>query len=242
MTTTSEQAVLEATGEDFSEPKLLSVRIRTRAALRKIIDRITPGMTEEEGRMQAVSILREARLRKGWHKVLVRFGTNTTKNFDDPSEPGVVLGHNDIFFIDIGPIFDGCEGDAGETVAVGDDPDMIRAAHEVRVLWQEVRGRWLADGLTGKNLYAFATQAAHEMGWELNLELTGHRLSEFPHDAHYDGTLSDVGFRPSEARWVLEMQIRHPEREFGAFFEDLLLEDDELQAISYAPPANGKSG
>jgi methionyl aminopeptidase len=242
MTTTSEQDVLEATGEDFSQPKLLSVRIRTRAALWKIIDRISPGMTEEEGRTEALHILREARLRKGWHKVLVRFGTNTTRNFDDPSEPGIVLGEDDIFFIDIGPIFDGCEGDAGETVALGRDPDMIRAARDVKVLWQAVRGRWLADGLTGRNLYAFATQAAHDMGWELNLELTGHRLSEFPHDAHYDGTLSGVGFRPSEARWVLEMQIRHPEREFGAFFEDLLLEDDELQSFSYAKPATAKSG
>ena len=35
---------------------------------------------------------------------------------------------------------------------------------------------------------------------------------------------------------MLEIQIRHPEREFGAFFEDLLLEDDELQAFSYAKP------
>jgi methionyl aminopeptidase len=242
MTTTSEQDVLEATGEDFSQPKLLSVRVRTRQALWKIADHISPGMTEEEGRSEAVRILRDARLRKGWHKVLVRFGTNTTKNFDDPSDPGVVLGPDDIFFIDIGPIFDGCEGDAGETVAVGGDPDMIRAARDVKVLWQQVRGRWRADGLTGKSLYAFATQAAHDMGWELNLELTGHRLSEFPHDAHYDGTLSDVGFRPSEARWVLEMQIRHPEREFGAFFEDLLLEDDELQSFSYAKPAKAKSG
>jgi methionyl aminopeptidase len=242
MTTTSEQQVLEATGEDFSQPKLLSVRVRTRQALWKIAEHISPGMTEEEGRSEAVRILRDARLRKGWHKVLVRFGTNTTKNFDDPSEPGVVLGSDDIFFLDIGPIFDGCEGDAGETVAVGGDPDMIRAARDVKVLWQQVRGRWRADGLTGRGLYAFATQAAHDMGWELNLELTGHRLSEFPHDAHYDGTLSDVGFRPSEARWVLEMQIRHPEREFGAFFEDLLLEDDELQSFSYAKLAKAKSG
>ncbi len=241
MTTTSEQELLEATGEEFSQPQLLSVRVRTRAALWKIAENIAPGMTEEEGRAVAVHVLRDARLRKGWHKVLVRFGSNTTKNFDDASEPGVVLGDNDIFFIDIGPIFDGCEGDAGDTVAVGNDPDMIRAAGDVKVLWQQVRARWLADGLTGKHLYAFATQAALDLGWELNLELTGHRLSEFPHDAHYDGTLADVGFRPSEARWVLEVQIRHPEREFGAFFEDLLLEDDALQALSYAKASGGKS-
>ena len=234
MTTTRDQEVLEATGLDFDEQKLLSVRVRTRHALWKIAEHISPGMTEEQGRVEAVRILRDARLRKGWHKVLLRFGRNTTKNFDSPSDPGVVLGPDDIFFIDIGPIFDGCEGDAGDTIAVGDDPDMARAAADVKVLWQQVRARWLADGLTGKKLYAYAVEAAHDMGWELNLELTGHRLSEFPHDAHYDGTLSDVGFRPTDGRWVLEIQIRHPEREFGAFFEDLLLEDDELQSFSYA--------
>jgi Xaa-Pro aminopeptidase len=237
MTTASEQEVLEGTGHDFSLQKLFSVRIRTRRTLWKIADRMKPGMTEEEGRVEAVHVLRDTSLRKGWHKVLIRFGVNTTKNFDDPSEPGVVLGENDIFFIDIGPIFDGCEGDAGDTMVVGHDPDMARAAVDVKILWQKVRARWLADGLTGRNLYAYATRAAQEMGWELNLELTGHRLSEFPHDAHYDGTLSDVGFRPTAGKWVLEIQIRHPEKEFGAFFEDLLIEDDENQSFSYARSA-----
>ena len=234
MTTTNDQEGLEATGLDFDLQKLLSVRVRTRHALWKIVDQISPGMTEEQGRAEAVRILRAARLRKGWHKVLLRFGPNTTKNFEEPSEPGIVLGDDDIFFIDIGPIFDDCEGDAGETIAVGDDPDKVRAAADVKTLWQQVRACWLTDGLTGQKLYGYAVQAAHDMGWELNLELTGHRLSEFPHDAHYDGTLSDIGFRPTDARWVLEIQIRHPERNFGAFFEDLLLEDDELQAFSYA--------
>ena len=119
---------------------------------------------------------------------------------------------------------------------------MVRAAGDVKVLWQQVRARWLADGLDRQaSLRSSPPQAARGPGLELNLELTGHRLSEFPHDAHYDGTLADVGFRPSEARWVLEMQIRHPEREFGAFFEDLLLEDDVLQALSYAKASGGKS-
>jgi methionyl aminopeptidase len=237
MITTREREVVEGIGAAFSLRQLLSVRVRTRQAVWKIADRISPGMTEEEGRAAAVQVLRQSMLRKGWHKVLVRFGSNTTKNFDDPSDPGVVLGENDIFFIDIGPVFDDCEGDAGETVAVGNDPDMVQAATDVKVLWQGVRARWLSEGLTGKCLYAYATEAAREMGWELNLELTGHRLSEFPHKAHYDGTLADVGFRPTESLWVLEIQIRHPQREFGAFFEDLLLEDDDVQALSYSKSA-----
>jgi hypothetical protein len=42
---------------------------------------------------------------------------------------------------------------------------------------------------------------------------------------------------PRGSLWVLEIQIRHPNREFGAFFEDLLLEDDELQAFSFSRPS-----
>jgi len=30
---------------------------------------------------------------------------------------------------------------------------------------------------------------------------------------------------PASGLWVLEIQLRHPTRPFGAFFEDLLLED-----------------
>ena len=46
-----------------------------------------------------------------------------------------------------------------------------------------------------------------------------------------------MGFRPSSGLWVLEIQIRHPSREFGAFFEDLLLVDDEQQRLAYGSPA-----
>jgi methionyl aminopeptidase len=189
-------------------------------------------MPEDTGRTLAATVLRDAGLRKGWHKILVRFGQNTIKNFEDPSTPGVVLGDDDIFFLDIGPIYEGCEGDAGDTFAVGDDPEMAKAAGDVKSIWNATRQCWLADGLTGMALYRFAEETAQELGWQLNLELTGHRLSEFPHDAHYDGTLDTVDFRPSDLRWMLEIQIRHPRRDFGAFFEDLLLEDDLLQAES----------
>jgi methionyl aminopeptidase len=223
---------LEATAEAVLPLQILDVRTRTRGALREIAGRITPGMTEDSGRKLAATVLREAGLRKGWHKIVVRFGQNTTKNFEDPSTPGVALGDDDIFFIDIGPIYEGCEGDAGDTFAVGDDPEMIKAAEDVRSIWTATRQRWVDDGLTGMALYQFAEEKARQLGWQLNLELTGHRLSEFPHDAHYDGTLDKVDFRPSDLRWMLEIQIRHPQRDFGAFFEDLLLEDDRLQAES----------
>ncbi len=228
----SSRETLEATAEAVLPRQILDVRSRTRAALREIADLITPGMPEDSGRTLAATVLRDAGLRKGWHKILVRFGQNTIKNFEDSSTPGVVLGDDDIFFLDIGPIYEGCEGDAGDTFAVGDDPEMAKAAGDVKSIWTATRQRWLSDGLTGMALYQFAEETAQDLGWQLNLELTGHRLSEFPHDAHYDGTLDTVDFRPSDLRWMLEIQIRHPKRDFGAFFEDLLLEDDNLQAES----------
>ena len=229
---------LEGIAEAVLPVQILDVRTRTRDALREIAAGITSGMSEETGQTLAATVLRDAGLRKGWHKILVRFGQNTTKNFEDPSTPGVVLGDDDIFFLDVGPIYEGCEGDAGDTFVVGDDPEMTKAAEDVKSIWAATRHRWLHDGLTGMALYQFAEETAQQLGWQLNLELTGHRLSEFPHDAHYDGTLDRVDFRPSDLRWMLEIQIRHPTRDFGVFFEDLLIEDDRLQAQSLSLSTN----
>jgi hypothetical protein len=72
------------------------------------------------------------------------------------------------------------------------------------------------------------------------MDLSGHRLSDFPHSAHYDGSLADVAFRPNPNLWVLEIAIAHPERQFGAFYEDLLLEDQSFP--SWALSAAGVAG
>jgi len=238
---TAVREALEANGEGFTPSRLLDVRDRTRAALWEIAGRMAPGLSEEEARRVAADVLRDHGLRRGWHKVLVRFGPNTTLNFDDPSPEGTVLDEDDIFFVDIGPIYGGCEGDAGDTFTVGDDPDMHRAVTDVYGLWHQVRTEWALRATTGVDLYRLAEERAEALGWVLNLELTGHRLSSFPHSAHYDGTLSTVDFAPSDLLWVLEIQIKHPDRPFGAFFEDLLLYDDVLQARSHRS-ASGTAG
>jgi Xaa-Pro aminopeptidase len=216
---------IEAIGEAFSVERQLDVRARTHKALHTIAARIQPGMVEEDAVAMGREVLGEMGMRKGWHRVIVRFGPNTTKDFMADSEPGVVLGDSDIFFIDIGPVYEETEGDAGETFVFGDDPEHHRAKKDVRALWDEVRDLWFEQGLTGPALYAYAEKAAAERGWRLNLDLSGHRLSEFPHEAHYDGSLADADLHPKPNLWVLEMAIAHPERKFGAFYEDILLED-----------------
>ncbi|HUB71750.1 MAG TPA: M24 family metallopeptidase [Acidimicrobiales bacterium] len=231
MTTTVQQAAqIEGTGTNYEVAKLLDVRDRTRHAIYKIAAGISPGMVEEDARAMARDVLRSLGMRRGWHHVITRLGANTTKDFMALSEKGVTLGRNDIFFVDIGPIYGDTEGDAGETFVVGDDPAHHKAKHDVRAIWEDVRARWFSTGATGQELYDFAQQEAAKRGWELNLDLSGHRLSDFPHSAHYDGPLAEIAFRPNPNLWVLEIAIVHPERQFGAFYEDLLLEDQSFPA------------
>ena len=220
---------IEAIGTNFSVAKQLEVRARTHEALHMIAANITPGMVEEDAAAMARDLLGTMDMRKGWHRVIVRFGSNTTKDFEAKSDPGIVLGTDDIFFIDIGPIYGDTEGDAGETFVFGDDPEHHKAKHDVRALWDEVRNLWREKGLTGPELYDHAIKAAEQRGWVLNLDLSGHRLSEFPHEAHYDGSLADAALYPKPNLWVLEMAIRHPTKPFGAFYEDLLLDDQSFE-------------
>ncbi len=219
---------LEGTGETFSVAQLMDVRSRTRNAVGSIADQVEVGMVEEDAKVMARETLSGLGMRRGWHHIIVRFGPNTTKDFMERSDPGVVLGADDIFFVDIGPIYDGCEGDAGDTFVVGSDPDHHRAKQDVRTIWDRVRDQWFAEGTTGHELYDFAIETTKSLGWRLNLDLSGHRLSDYPHSAHYDGSLADVEFRPNPNLWVLEIAIVHPDRRFGAFYEDLLLEDQSF--------------
>jgi len=219
------QETLEAVGAPFSVERMLEVRAKTRAAINEIAANIKVGMVEEDAVEMAKEMLAARSMLRGWHDVYVRFGPNTLKTFGAPSDPGVVLGATDLFFLDIGPVFEDWEGDGGATFTVGDDPSMAQCARDAEKLFHLVRRKWLLDRSSGKSLYEFAVAEAQKLGWELNMDLSGHRLSDFPHAAIYDGPLADVDFTPSPLLWILEIHIRHPEQRFGAFFEDMLLDD-----------------
>jgi Xaa-Pro aminopeptidase len=214
---------VERVGTNYDREHMLIVRKMTLDAMSRIAEAVRPGMVEEDAVAEGRKILKEMGLMRGWHGVRVRFGPNTLKVFRAPSEPGTILQENDIFFIDIGPVWQKWEGDAGNTYVVGTDAEMHRCKHDVRVLFDRVQAKWRADSLTGRDLYDFANAEARSMGWELNLDTSGHRLADFPHEALYSGALSAVNFAPTADLWVLEIQIRHPERQIGAFYEDLLL-------------------
>lgn len=223
---TDDKAQVEAVGEHYDTEMMLLVRRKTRQAMHNIAAAIRPGMLEEEAMELARRTLQDAQMLRGWHGIHVRFGPNTLKPFGAPSEPGVVLQNDDIFFIDIGPVWEKWEGDAGDTFVVGNDQEMHRAAHDVRRLFKDVHAKWRTDGSSGQVLYQYAEARALEMGWQLNLQMNGHRLADFPHAAIHKGSLAAASFTPSTNLWMLEIQIRHPARPFSAFYEDLLLDNE----------------
>lgn len=220
-----EQSSLEKVGAAFTKEQMLMVRGKTRKIIHEIAARCKPGMLEEDAVEMAKGIMTENQMLRGWHDVYVRFGSNTMKTFGAESDPGIVLGENDIMFIDIGPVFEKWEGDGGDSFVFGNDAEMAKCADDARRLFHIVRKKWESEGSSGKELYEFASDEAKKMGWELNLDLSGHRLSDFPHAVIYDGPMADVGFCPSPLLWVLEIHIRHPTKQYGAFFEDMLLDD-----------------
>ncbi|MFG6101795.1 M24 family metallopeptidase [Leptothoe sp. EHU-05/26/07-4] len=220
---TLEQQVLERTQANFSEDLFFASRDRSFEAVRRISRQIQVGMLEEEANEIAIATLQDMGARQNWHQPCVRFGPNTIKTIGADSVSGIRLGENDIYFIDVGPVWGNYEGAAGDTFVTGENLILRRCADDVKHIFQAVSDKWKIDALGGDSLYKFAQDIAHQMGWVLNMDLSGHRLGDFPHDVYYKGGLADISFCPSSKLWVLEIQIRHPHRAFGAFYEDLLI-------------------
>ncbi len=212
----------EAVGRAFSVSAMLIARDLTFEAVRHTAEQIRPGMNEVQARDLAEAILARMGMERLWHKIIVRFGVGTTHTFDEPLDADRILGVNDIFFIDLGVVWDGHEGDAGDTFVVGDDAEKLACAQAAKALWHEVAARWHDNGLTGEALYQFALSRAQSAGWRLNWEVKGHRVSDFPHAIYKAGSLGDLEIVPAPSLWILEIQLAHSTKPFGAFYEDLL--------------------
>ena len=212
----------QAVGENFSMAAMQHAREMTRQAVERIGAAIQPGMRESEGNLLGKALLQEMGMDRIWHPVLIRFGENTLKTFKQRSAGDPVLGANDIFFIDLGVVWDRHEGDAGATFVIGDDPDMLRCAQAAKTVFDEVAKHWRSTGCSGIALYDYAADRARAHGWRLNVDIKGHRVSDFPHAIYKGGDLGDFDAAPAAGLWILEIQIAHPTRPFGAFYEDLL--------------------
>lgn len=214
---------MERVGPSYSIEKMKEASRLSWKALHLIASKIHPGMDEAEATLLAKAEFKALGATAHWHRPLVRFGSGTLKIFNEPSDPRTVLQVDDIFFLDVGPVWDGHEGDVGRSFVIGSDPEKTRVVNASRCIWEETSEEW-KKGVTGVSLYAFAEARAKERGVLLVSEIQGHRLSDFPHAALVKGAvLGRQEFVPAPGAWVLEIQVRHPTLPFGAFHEDLLV-------------------
>jgi Xaa-Pro aminopeptidase len=215
--------VSENVGENFKPDLIEKCRDRTWELVYAIAKEVRPGQTEKDLEELSKAIFTEFGVEKKWHPSKLRIGVNTLKSFREISEPDVVLKENDLFFIDIGPVFFGHEGDCGKTFSIGNNKehkDVILASEEI---YNEVKICWKETGKSGADLYEFAKSCAKKRGYLMTLTgASGHRIGDFPHAIHHKGLLSNFNDKPTSQRWILEIQIRHPEKPFGAFYEDML--------------------
>ena len=162
---------------------MLEMRGKTRKAIHAIAAACKPGMVEEDAVQMAKDILAADDMVRGWHDVYVRFGSNTLKTFGAASEPSVVLKENDLFFIDIGPVW------ASSRAMVATPSSLARRrdgqiAEDAKKLFHIVRRKWENTGMSGRELYDFAIEEAKD-GLGVEMDLSGHRLADFPHEAIY---------------------------------------------------------
>ena len=212
----------EGVGKRYDPALMQCAREKSWTVLHHIRDRMHPGINEAEAKLVAAEVFGELGVQRVWHPVLIRIGANTTKTWRQKSDPTLRLGEHDSYFIDLGLVFDGHEGDVGDTFVVGHAPQQQNCADAARSLFDRVAQAWRTQGLSGQALYAFADAQAAAMGWRFNHAIKGHRVSDFPHAIHKGGELAALDARPSNGLWILEIQIAHPSEPFGAFYEDLL--------------------
>jgi Xaa-Pro dipeptidase len=143
-----------------------------------------------------------------------------------------------VVYLDLGPVFEEWEADVGCTYAIGSDTRKHALCRELPNQFEKVRNHFLSDPeITGEALYAFACRSAQDAGWRFGGRIAGHVISEFPH-ARLPGPKQRNHISPEnpermrepdmEGRqryWILEIHLVDVERNFGGFYERLLLDD-----------------
>lgn len=189
--------------------------------LDEVLAGVKPGMRESEVRSVAEACFVRHGITQLWHPPYVRFGPHTLLTFQETAQEDRILQATDIAFLDLGIVSDGIEGDAGRTVVFGDDAEMKHVAEASRQIFERTRAYWKSENPTGIALYEFVYQQAATLGLKWNLDPAGHLIGAYPHKGWKRG-INHFPESIEAGKWILEIQVRHPTRAVGSFYEDLL--------------------
>lgn len=199
----------------------------------------TAGQTEKDLNNRVYALAEELfGIKKFWHKRIVRAGRNTLFPYDENPE-NLVIGDDDLFFLDFGPVFEDWEADLGRTYVLGNDLHKIKLSKDV-VTGFNVGKAFFKEHpeITGAEFYHYSVELARALGWEFGGGIAGHIIGNFPHkdiigseviqyvhpDNHQKMNQPDQFGQKRD--WIYEVHYVDREREIGGFYEQLLTIDD----------------
>src|SRR5271168_1860855 len=101
-----------------------------------------------------------------WHKRIVRAGSNTLAPYDE-NPPDLIVGDDDIIFLDLGPVFEEWEADFGRTFVVGSDPVKLKLRDDIAKAFIQGKEYFKRNpDITAVELYRHAQKLARDFGWE----------------------------------------------------------------------------
>lgn len=226
--------MIESNSETFKVEKFLENQEATRKILSAIENKVQRGMNYQDIENLIMVEFKKSGVEKSWHPIKVRIDSDTLLNFRDKSNQSIKIDNGSLYFIDIGSVTNGYEGDFGDTFVFGKDrPNEDRTSENNKVkklelinkckaVFSETVACWKSESLTGDRLYDFAEASAKRLGLRLNLNMDGHRLGSYPHGVYYKGSLKGAGKIVDGKLWVLEIQVMCPDIQLGAFYEDII--------------------
>lgn len=214
-----------ASTEKYCAEQNVTSAIQQAKLAHSILDEITsclhPEISENEVKEFALQSFANHKIERTWHPPYVRFGQNTLLTFMDKAKENRILQKDDIAFIDIGIVKNGIEGDAGKTVAFGNNATFESLANISKKIFDEAVIFWKQTNPVGTELYEYIYGLAEKSGVKWNLDPAGHLIGAFPHRGWKRG-INHFPDKIENGKWILEIQIRHPQLPIGSFYEDLL--------------------
>lgn len=206
--------------ESFDPQRLLAARSASWSLLDACFARLEPGMSSDEARACVDAHILEVTGRRPWHPTQLRVDPETRLPFGAKPAQAAVITPSSLVVLDMGPVFDGYEGDVADTRRLDGARDDLAAS--ARALHEELVLHWRLHRTSGRALYTHAAERADAMGYDLATRgASGHRLADFPHEVR--GQLKALDRCPRSAAWVLEIHLLSRAGERGAFYEDLLV-------------------
>lgn len=169
-----------------------------------------------------------------WHKRIVRAGRNTLAPYDE-NPPDLIIGGDDILFLDLGPVFEEWEADFGRTFVVGSDPLKLKLRDDIAKAFGEGKKYFHEHpDITANELYRHAQKLAQKFGWEFGGAIAGHLIGQFPHERipgdrvtlyvhpNNPNRMRGLDAEGRERHWILEIHFVDRANQIGGFYEELL--------------------